>query len=469
MDSVRANKLLRELVGKRVGKWQILSLLGHGKSAAVFKASCDGLFVAVKVFDSELVERFGRDVQIARINRELTLRDQKHEHIVQIYDGGECPETKNLYVAMQLAEWPTLINVLGDVPRTQIWPLITQLAEAARFLERAGLVHRDIKPDNVIVKLDFTRCLLLDFGVLRPIGVTGLTDGEDQRAFVGTLQYSSPEFLFRQEKDDTEGWRALTFYQLGAVLHDMIMQQRLFGQSSMPFARLVEAVKNDEPTVRAQDVPPDLVLLARNCLVKDPVLRLRLVKWEDFMPSAENTSGMAVKERIRKRVIMKRGQSGATKDERNEQDIRETRRQLEKIQSMVQEVIRHESTGADIFPPFEIHEWASPDPTKSCFCVTYCTSGEYSLSRCLRVVFSVELLDKTSRSIALRIDSCLSDQPVDPTSLVKRTGIKAFEGACEEPVVAARIKEQLYNVLDKAQQLCLGETLLPEGDVTWLF
>jgi hypothetical protein len=69
--------------------------------------------------------------------------------------------------------------------------------------------------------------MVMDFGVIRPVGEPGITDG-DQRPFIGTLQYSSPEFLFRTEADTPEGWRALTFYQLGAVLHDLIMRQRIF-------------------------------------------------------------------------------------------------------------------------------------------------------------------------------------------------------------------------------------------------
>jgi hypothetical protein len=77
--------------------------------------------------------------------------------------------------------------------------------------------------------------VLLDFGVLKPIGEVGLTDVDGQRVFVGTLQYSSPEFLLRDEEDDAAGWRALSIYQVGAVLHDLIMRRSIFEEFVNPY------------------------------------------------------------------------------------------------------------------------------------------------------------------------------------------------------------------------------------------
>jgi serine/threonine protein kinase len=72
---------------------------------------------------------------------------------------------------------------------------------------------------------EFKRLVLLDLGVLRPIAGSTLTDANGIQAFVGTLQYSSPEFLLRQEEESLDGWRSLTFYQIGGVLHDLIMRR----------------------------------------------------------------------------------------------------------------------------------------------------------------------------------------------------------------------------------------------------
>jgi serine/threonine protein kinase len=222
MDRVRAERMAGELLGLTVGSWKPLRLLDSGKSAMVFEAESGSTVGALKIFDPELVERFGTAVQAARIDRELALRGKEHPHLVRILDGGQCSRTNYFFVVMDLLTGRPLSKILESVPRDRIWPLMSQVASAARFLEQLNLVHRDIKPDNVVVSDDFQHARLLDLGVIRPIGEPGLTD-RDQTPFIGTLQYSSPEFLFRTEDDTPDGWRALTFYQLGALLHDLIM------------------------------------------------------------------------------------------------------------------------------------------------------------------------------------------------------------------------------------------------------
>jgi eukaryotic-like serine/threonine-protein kinase len=125
------------------------------------------------------------------------------------------------------------------------------------------------------IGLRLLRAVLLDLGVLKPFGVTGLTDNE-QKQFVGTLQYSPPEFLIRVEDDSAEGWRAVTFYQLGAVLHDLIMKRPIFADQADPYGLLARAVERVVPRIDSREVPADLVVLAASCLQKDPKLRLDL-------------------------------------------------------------------------------------------------------------------------------------------------------------------------------------------------
>ena len=261
MDPVRAERISKELINQRIGRWLIRRYIGSGKSAVVFEGEKDGQQSALKVFDPELVEKFGKATQLGRIERERSLIGEHHLHLVQIFDGGECAESGYLYVAMELIEAPNLGSSLTLVPREKIASLLYQIASAARFLEEKNLAHRDIKPENIAVFPDFSRAVLLDLGVLRPFGDPSLTD-DDARGFVGTLRYSSPEFLLRTEKDTRDGWRAVTFYQLGAVLHDLIMRRPLFQEFSDPYALLVEAVKSEQPAIRADDVPADLILLA---------------------------------------------------------------------------------------------------------------------------------------------------------------------------------------------------------------
>lgn len=242
-----------ELLNMTIGGWHIDSFCKGGKSALVFKSHKDDIVGALKVFDSDLIDRFGSDSQAARIERELSLKGKEHPNLVKILDGGRCDTSGYWYIVMEYIDAPTLAEILETLPRESIRPIISQVASAAQFLEDLQLAHRDIKPDNIAIYRDFRNAVLLDLGVIRPFGMSEMTD-EDQVTFVGTLQYSSPEFLIRDEIDTMEGWRAVTFYQLGAVLHDMIMRKRIFSDFVNPYARLVKAIEQEIPHIEARDV-----------------------------------------------------------------------------------------------------------------------------------------------------------------------------------------------------------------------
>lgn len=84
MDDIRADALSKKLVGKAVAGWKIEKYLGCGKSAAVFYCSNGGFEAALKVFDNEIIDRFGRDSQLKRIEREKNLRGKHHPNLVKI-------------------------------------------------------------------------------------------------------------------------------------------------------------------------------------------------------------------------------------------------------------------------------------------------------------------------------------------------------------------------------------------------
>ena len=229
MYEQRAHALLEELRGHCVGGWQIQDLIRHGKSAAVFTAHQSPRTAALKIFDPELVARYGELTQLTRIHRELSLRDRHHPNLVDIYDGGRCPATGYHFLVMEYLAGDPLSMHIPTLPRPRIAVLLRQVASAAKFLEDNELVHRDIKPDNIVIDTTTGDATLLDLGVLRPINSDSTaTDDDEVQHFLGTLQYSPPEFLLREEEDTVEGWRAVTFYQLGAVLHDLIERRPIF-------------------------------------------------------------------------------------------------------------------------------------------------------------------------------------------------------------------------------------------------
>jgi serine/threonine protein kinase len=239
----------------------------------------------LKAFDPSFIRQFGDEVQIKRIERQLLLRGKHHDHLIDILDGGYCAANHLHFLVMPLLPVPSLEKVLDKIPRENIWSIISQVAAAARFLEGLDMYHRDIKPANIAVTgSNFDHAILLDLGVLKPLGLRDLTDTTNTKAFVGTARYSPPEFLVRDEDDSADGFRAVTFYQLGAVLHDLIMRRPLFHDKQTPYPRLVQAVLLEEPIVDAADVPVELVRLSRICLTKDPARRAKSLTWESFNP-----------------------------------------------------------------------------------------------------------------------------------------------------------------------------------------
>jgi eukaryotic-like serine/threonine-protein kinase len=460
MDSVIAKRIERDLLGREVGGWRIVEHLNAGKSAIVFKAEKEAEVAAVKIFDPEMVERYGKDVQLGRIARELTLRGKYHPNLIRILDGGECAHTGYLFVAMELIESPNLAASLSSIPRNRIWPLISQIASAARFLEGLGLVHRDIKPDNIVVSADFQRAVLLDLGVLRPFGITGLTD-EEQRAFVGTLQYSPPEFLLRDEEDSIDGWRAITFYQLGAVLHDAILRKRIFSEYSAPYALLARAVERVNPKIEASDVSQDLVVLAASCLQKDPKLRLALVRWEDFDPP--EFRGVDPRDdpgaRIRRRCAVAQQSRTTTMEVSPEQRARSARRTLNKFQGALQSAIHQECIGSELFPPLEIHDAQPVDVMTGRFRIHFSASDSHALCEVLSVFVNMELLEENSEAVKISYAAATSKGPLDweATSVARFRVL--FKGVYNQIAVNEKLRETLYQLLDQAQQA----TATPDG------
>ena len=400
-----------------------------------------------------MIERFGEQAQEERVRRELTLVGKSHPHLVQIFDGGRCATHNVFYIVMEYIPAAPLSDLLSAVPRQQIWNIAGQIASAARFLEDLSLCHRDIKPGNIAVSSDFETVTVLDLGVLRPFDDavwTPVTD-EEQISFIGTLQYSSPEALFRLEDNTRNGWRALTFYQIGAVLHDLIMKVPIFNASASPYPRLVEAVRNDIPTVQASDVIPDLVLLARNCLAKEPSVRLSLVRWEDFEPRQPDLrASIDAKERMRRRRAQTHQLATEPSHVKAEKDLRQSQRILSAYQLKLEEIIREECIGNDLFPLMTL----KPGSLKNSLCILHCAfprSLEHNLDVPLHIHFSLTLVDATADVVRL---TCAAVQTNDELPLSASDAdhiLLLFHGVFEEHVISRTVRDILYVLFDRAQ------------------
>lgn len=295
MDEKRAAAIMEEIRGCSGLGFDPEGVLGFGKSAAVYKARDDkGATLALKVYDPEILQRYGHDVQKGRLERELSLKGHTCSNLVTILGGGDVSLTAGptFFLAMEYVEGEDLrthIKEAGRLPDADIRRFLGQLFSAADYLLERNLCHRDIKVDNIRIAKD-GRLVLLDLGVLRPIAQSDLTDHADdpkQRYFLGTLRYSPPEYLVREEDDSVGGWKAVTIYQIGTVLYEMLVGAKLFSHIEHPYPDLVRAVLHYRPPIHRSDVGQDLVKLTRRSLLKEPGDRLKAVQWEAISSTAK--------------------------------------------------------------------------------------------------------------------------------------------------------------------------------------
>lgn len=349
---------VRTLEGRTVKGWLLEKILGKGADGIVYQASRNECFAAVKIFFPEAIEKNGADEQNERLELQLALVGKKHHpNLVEIFEGGTLEELDTLYLIMEYVSGNALDKVLDKIPRDAIPSLLAQLVDAAKWLESEQLYHRDIKPANIIISDDFTLLTLLDLGIVFRVP----TADEDQRLsgdeFVASVRYSPPEFVWRREDaSNTDAWRAITFYQIGATLHDMLMGKPIFSGYDSPRADLYDAVKYRSPDIDASDCPQWLCDLAKACLVKDWRARVEILKWESF--AEPSTAGLAIaakSQAIRIRQI-RAAEAKIMAVEQTKTIPKETRAQeLWSLQSQVFMEIRDFAMTSQIFPKFAAH------------------------------------------------------------------------------------------------------------------
>ncbi|WP_405958402.1 bifunctional serine/threonine-protein kinase/ABC transporter substrate-binding protein [Streptomyces phaeochromogenes] len=246
-----------------LGGHRLLARLGAGGMGMVYLArTADGTLVALKVIRAEYAadrafrERFRRE---ARLARGFTCR-----WLVPVTAADA--EAHEPWLATAFVPGPSLAEAVdghGPLPPAVVTKLGARLAEALTEVHGAGLVHRDVKPGNVLLALDGPR--LIDFGIAQSPGVTALTE---PGAIVGTPGYLAPE----QARTGGEAAPASDMFALGCVLAYALTGQRPFGLGD-PAAVLYRTV-HEEPDVPGLDrLPLPLCTAITGCLAKDPAGR----------------------------------------------------------------------------------------------------------------------------------------------------------------------------------------------------
>jgi serine/threonine protein kinase/Tol biopolymer transport system component len=262
--------------GTKLGPYEIQSPLGAGGMGEVYRARDTRLerTVAVKILPAQ----FSSDpVRKQRFEREAkTISSLNHPHICVLYDVGHHDGMD--FLVMECVEGETLAKRLekGPLPLDQVLKYGAQIADGLDKAHRSGVVHRDLKPGNIM--LTPTGAKLLDFGLAKPaaapVSAATLTAVRtapvtEEGTIVGTFQYMSPEQVEGKEVDGRSD-----IFSLGAVLYEMVTGKRAFeGKSQLSVASAI-LEKEPEPISAVKPMtPPALDRCIRRCLAKEPERR----------------------------------------------------------------------------------------------------------------------------------------------------------------------------------------------------
>lgn len=276
------------MIGKIMGnRYELLKQLGGGGMAIVYMGRDTLLnrLVTVKMLrseftsDEDFVKRFRREAQ--------AVASLSHPNIVSIYDVGQ--EDKVHYLVMEYVEGDNLKNLIreqGLVPVDRAVEIARQISDALQHAHENNIVHRDIKPQNILITKE-GRPKLTDFGIAREATTATLTQTD---TILGSVHYLSPE----QARGETAGPRS-DIYSLGIVLYEMVTGVLPF-QGETPIGVALKHIQESPtpPSSLNPSVAPGLERIITRAMAKNPVDRYQSAK--DMAAELERLSGTAVVE-----------------------------------------------------------------------------------------------------------------------------------------------------------------------------
>lgn len=254
---------MEDLTGREFGSYRIVEPLGEGGMASVYKAYQANMdrYVALKV----LPRHFANDAQfVARFEQEAkVLAKLRHPHILPVHDYGQADGFT--YLVMPYIEGGTLINALNKdpLPLPEIERIVSQVGDALDYAHTQGIIHRDVKPSNVLVD-ERGNCMLMDFGIAKMVeSSNNLTQ---TGGILGTPAYMAPE----QGRGGATDAR-IDIYALGVILYEMATGRVPF-KAETPIAVLVKHINDPLPPPRVvnPNLPPQMEQVILKAMAKNP-------------------------------------------------------------------------------------------------------------------------------------------------------------------------------------------------------
>ena len=247
-------------------RYEIIEELGEGGMGKVYRVEDTKLKqeIALKLIkpeialDKKIIERFRNELKTARKIR--------HKNVCGMYDLGE--ENGTHYITMEYVrgeDLKRLIRKIGQLGAGQAVPIAKQICEGLVEAHRLGVVHRDLKPQNVMVD-ENGNARIMDFGIARSLEAKGITG---PGVMIGTPEYMSPEQVEGKEVDPRSD-----IYSLGVILYEMVTGRVPFeGDSPLSIAVKHKTESPPDPKVLNIQIPDDLSRLILKCLEKDKEIR----------------------------------------------------------------------------------------------------------------------------------------------------------------------------------------------------
>lgn len=264
---------MNDWIGKQIGNYLITGVLGSGGMAAVYQAQQTNIKrdVAIKVIRPGLADKTQSADFVRRFVREAeTTAKLDHPHIVKVFDFGQVEESS--YLVMQLVRGGSLAQAIrqGEISFEQAAQWLAQIAGALDYAHKQGFIHRDLKPQNVLLD-EMGNAILTDFGIARIMESGESTKLTQTGVVMGTPAYMAPEQWQARPID-----ARTDLYALGVMIYEILTRRTPF-ETDTPFQMMYAHVYESPPPIRSlrPDLPGTLDQVMNKALAKEPQARFQ--------------------------------------------------------------------------------------------------------------------------------------------------------------------------------------------------